>query len=123
MQQMPVEFDAAGFFRSVEFRRQKEGLSWRELARKLELSPSTFSRLAQGRRPDVETFVRLLAWLEMPAESFMLNSQGGKDGANRPDALSAISSALRGDPRLNPEDVEPIEEIVKVAYRRFAVTR
>src|SRR6266849_6353487 len=110
---MPVGFDAAGFFRSVEFRRQTEGLSWRELARKLELSPSTFSRLAQGRRPDVETFVRLLAWMEMPAESFMLNSSGDKRWASRPDALSAISSALRGDPRLNPEDVEPIEEIVK----------
>ena len=119
---MAIGFDEAAFFRAVDYRRQAEGLSWRELARRLELTPSTFSRLSQGRRPDVETFLRLLSWLGMPAEAFMQGGPGRERGS-RDSALSVISAALRRDPALSPQDVGPIEDIVKVAYHRFTTPR
>jgi transcriptional regulator with XRE-family HTH domain len=115
---MNVGFDLRGFFRAVEGRRVAEGLSWRELGRRLDLSPSTFSRMSRGRRPDVDTFLRLLAWLDMPAEGFMDGAFKRTNHSARP-ALETIAAALRHDPSLSPDDVAPLEEIVKVAYNRF----
>src|ERR1700730_13075740 len=115
---MDLEFDAERFFDTVESRRKAEGVSWRQLGRHLNLSPSTFSRLAKGRKPDVDTFLKILYWLNLPADSFMIRSDPPPTRSSE-DALSGIAAALRRDPSLRREDVEPIEEIVRVAYNRF----
>jgi len=93
---MDVSFDDAGFYQAIETRRQSENLSWRQLGRKLGLSPSTFSRLARGRRPDIETFLRLLAWLNLPAEAFMKNLSETSTNPTQ-DTLAVIATALRRD--------------------------
>jgi len=113
-----VRFDETAFYRAVDDRRAAEQLTWRELGRKLGLSASTFSRLSRGHRPDVETFVRLLVWLNMPAAAFLTRT-AETDQADSESALTAIAVALRQDPRLRPEDVAPLEDIVRIAYRRF----
>jgi len=113
-----LEFDTERFFGTVESRRKADGVSWRQLGRHLNLSPSTFSRLAKGRKPDVETFLKILYWLNLPAETFMMRTDAPPSRSSE-DALSAIATALRRDPNLRREDVEPIEEIVRVAYSRF----
>lgn len=107
--------DGDRFFRAVDRRRVDEGLSWRELARRMELSASTLSRLARGRTPDLDTFLRLIAWLGEPAEAFITVL----DPSVRRDTLSEIARALEDDPALGAEDVNAINQIVKVAYRRL----
>lgn len=66
--------DIGAFHAALDAKRQSIGWSWRNLAFALALSPSTFTRIASGRRPDVDTFVALLRWLDAPAERFMLPS-------------------------------------------------
>jgi transcriptional regulator with XRE-family HTH domain len=117
---MAQAFDEVAFFQAVEARRQAEGLSWRELGRRLGLSPSTFSRLSRGRRPDVETFVTVLAWLDVPADAFIARTPGSPAKKGRALPLRVIGAALRDDPRLSPEDVQPLEDIIRVAYNRFS---
>jgi len=107
--------DGDRFFRAVDRRRADEGLSWRELARRMELSASTLSRLARGRTPDLDTFLRLVAWLGEPAETFVAAS----DASVRRDTLSEIARALEDDPALATEDINAINQIVNVAYRRL----
>ena len=73
--------------------------------------------MAQGRRPDVDTFATLLRWLGMPAESFMRSTRHGAGAAEEPVAM--VSSYLRSARNIEPEDAEALEEIFRAAYRRL----
>jgi hypothetical protein len=77
--------------------------------------------MGQGRRPDVDTFMKLLAWLDRPAEEFMAHPprSGGGSGGEIQDTIGDIGRSLRIDPALQPEDAEALEQIVRVAYLRF----
>ena len=111
-----MQFDQSRFYEAVDRARRSAGLSSRQLAAELGLSASTFSRLSQGRRPDVDTFVKLLAWLDQPAENFMT---GASVGSGNGDTVRDVATALRQDPALSPGDADALEEIVRVAYHRL----
>lgn len=120
MQRMGAQIlDQAGFVRALEAKREMNGLTRRQLARRLGISASTLTRLTQGRRPDVDTFVRLLAWLDMPASAFTTGAAKAESSDNR-DALSAISRALSRDSSLRPEDSVALQRIMRITYSQFA---
>ena len=106
------------FFQAVERKRADERLSWRQVAAALTLSPSTFSRMSKGRRPDIDTFMKLLGWLGRPAEEFMTDPPISQDAGGRaaPDTVGDVGCSFRTDPSLRPEDAEALEQIVRVAY-------
>jgi transcriptional regulator with XRE-family HTH domain len=112
-----MRFDIERFFRDVDQRRRDNSLSWRQLGKTLQVSASTFSRMSQGKRPDVDTFLKLLAWLGTPADTYL-------EGVERPvpatDTMTQVLAALRGDAALAPEAADALEEIVRVAYRRLS---
>jgi transcriptional regulator with XRE-family HTH domain len=116
-----MRFDERRFFEAVEQQRRGSGASWRQIAGQLSLSPSTFSRLAQGRRPDVDTFVKLLAWMHRPASDFMDDDLTATAAAQAavPDTVGAIAESLRADPTLDAQSAEAMEDIVRVAYHRL----
>src|SRR4051794_9238610 len=71
--------------------------SIRQAAEEAGVSFSTVSRVEAGAQPDLATFLRLCAWLEVPPERFF------RSGAQRPaDTLDAVASHLFADPRLSP---------------------
>jgi len=107
--------DVAALYAALDQKRQAAGISWRELAARLGLSASTFTRMAQGHRPDVDAFATLLHWLGMPAESFMRSTSAPPT----PEPLAMISSYLRAARTLRPEDAEALEDIIQAAYRRL----
>lgn len=113
-----MQFEAARFFRDVDQCRRDQVLSWRELGRKLNVSPSTFSRMSQGRRPDVETFLKLVTWMGTPADAYLQ----GVDPAStaEQDTMSQMLQMLRSDRSLAPDAAEALEDILRVAYRRFS---
>jgi transcriptional regulator with XRE-family HTH domain len=110
--------DVAALYAALDQQRRAAGLSWRELAARLGLSASTFTRMAQGHRPDVDAFATLLRWLGMPAESFMRPATAAP-GRPEPEPLAMISSYLRSARALRPEDAEALEDIIQAAYRRL----
>jgi transcriptional regulator with XRE-family HTH domain len=110
--------DVEALYAVLDSKRKAHGTSWRELARELEISPSTFSRMAQGRRPDVDTFATLLRWLGMPAESFMRSTRE-RAGAAEEEPVAMVSSYLRSARNIEPEDAEALEEIFRAAYKRL----
>jgi transcriptional regulator with XRE-family HTH domain len=57
--------DVEELHRRLDQRRREQGLSWRQLAVRLDLSASTLSRLADGKRPDADALVSLLVWLDL----------------------------------------------------------
>jgi transcriptional regulator with XRE-family HTH domain len=108
--------DVEALYAALDNKRRAHGTSWREIARQLEVSPSTFSRMAQGRRPDVDTFATLLRWLGMPAESFM---RGTKATADAEEPVAMVSSYLRSARNVTAEDAEALEDIFRAAYNRL----
>ena len=85
------------------------------------LSPSTMTRMANGRRPDVDAFAALVRWLGMPAERFMIGDENPQ--AAQPELLAELAPLLRARRDLNPEDVQYLEELIAAAVRRFATER
>ena len=116
-----MRFDQLRFYEAVERKRRALDVSWRQLAGQLSLSPSTFSRLSQGRRPDVDTFVKLLAWLDRPASDFVDGQDTDRTtvAVAPPDTVGSIAVSLRDDPTLSPETAGALEDIVRVAYHRL----
>lgn len=115
-----MQFDKTRFYDALDRQRRESGMSWRQLAGELTLSPSTFTRLAQGRRPDVDTFVKLLAWMNRPASDFVQDAAAEVAAAGPPqDTVRAIAESLRRDPDLNTQSAEALEDIVRVAYHRL----
>lgn len=66
------QLDVPEFRRRLDARRQERGLTWRQLAEQVDVSPSTFSRLADGNRPDADALVTLLVWLDLDTDICML---------------------------------------------------
>ncbi len=50
---------------------RREGLSLRQAAHGLELSPSTLTRIRQGHRPDADALAVLLTWLDISASQML----------------------------------------------------
>jgi transcriptional regulator with XRE-family HTH domain len=122
VQHMGTSFDDATFFEALERHRQAENLSWRQLGRQLGLSPSTFSRLARGRRPDIETFIKLLAWLDVPAATFMRGPTEASTQNPPQDTLAVIADALQSDPGIPKDAAGALEQLLRVAYSRVRTT-
>lgn len=109
---------------ALDAAREAKGLSWRQLAKLLDVSPSTLSRLANGKNPDVDAFATMVRWLEVPAEKFMVDDEElQKRTAEPPDLVAELAPLLRARPDLEPEDVEHLEELIGSAARRFKADR
>lgn len=112
--------DVDSLYAALERKRHSKNLSWRDLAAQLDISPSTFSRMAQGGRPDVDAYATLLRWLGMPSEAFVQSSTSRRE---RPDPVAMISSYLRSAPQIRAEDADALEDIIAAAYRRIVRDR
>lgn len=109
--------DVAALYAALDAKRQAEKLSWRGLAQELGITPSTFTRMKDDRRPDVDTFAALLRWLAMPVEAFMDPSTD--NGAPEPEPVAMIGTYLRMDRNLTPEAASALDNLIRVAYERL----
>ena len=108
-------FDADGFYSALDAERLSRQYTWRMVAGEAGVSASTLTRMAQGRRPDVDSLAALVAWSGISADGFV---QAGT-GRTGPGTLAMISTYLRSDPHLTPEAADALDEIVKVTYGRM----
>lgn len=65
-----IAFDREAFVRDLNACRG--GASWRWLAREAGVSPSTLTRLRQGKNPDIDTFGRLVVWMGSSARRYFV---------------------------------------------------
>lgn len=61
-------------YNALNERRLTEDLSWRALARELDLSGSSMSRMSKGLRPDADTLCCVIAWLGQPLRHFIVEA-------------------------------------------------
>jgi transcriptional regulator with XRE-family HTH domain len=100
-------------YATLDRKRREGGGSWRELARELSLSPSTFTRMAQGARPDADALTALISWLNLELRDFTRTKATRED----PEVPVAVASLLRSSSKVKPEHVEALEEAFAAIYR------
>lgn len=109
-------FDAEGFYAALDAARLARGLNWKQVAVGSGVSASTLTRMAQGKRPDVDGLAALCAWSGLDADDFV-RSEGDDRPAAEP--LAMISTYLRSDRNLSPESAAALEEVIKITYERL----
>lgn len=110
------DFDAEAFYAALDGQRLSRRITWKKVAEESGVSASTLTRLAQGRRPDVDSMAALVVWSGLSADSFVRNSKKVK---RRAEPLAAITAILRGDPNLSDRGAVALEALVKTAYESF----
>jgi transcriptional regulator with XRE-family HTH domain len=99
----------------VRSKRKNRGL--REIAKEIgSVSPSTISRVENGKTPDMDTFLALCNWLEIPPTELINNTEEKKNL----DTPEAIEIQLRADTCLEPAIADALASLVKAAYKELA---
>lgn len=108
-------FDAGAFYQALDSERRARRLNWKQVAAESGISASTLTRMAQGKRPDVDGLAALVAWSGLDADEYVRS----REQRPEPEALAKISTYLRSDKNLTPEAAEALDELVKVTYERL----
>lgn len=105
-------FDEAAFFAALDSVRKARGVNWKQVATESKVSQSTLTRLAQGKRPDVDSLAALVDWADLSADDFVIRT---KEQAQT-EPMAMISTYLRADRSLSPAAASAIETVVEAAY-------
>lgn len=108
-------FDSNAFYEALDSTRQARNLNWKQVAAQSGVSASTLTRMAQGRRPDVDGLAALVSWSGLRSDDFV-RSKGQEAG---PEPLAMISTYLRSDKNLTPEAAAALDQVVKATYERL----
>jgi transcriptional regulator with XRE-family HTH domain len=108
---MKDQFNSEAFFEAIDSHRLAKGLTWRQVADESGISASTLTRMAQGKRPDIDGLAALLRWSGLKAELFI-------DGERHssPEPLAQITAILRTDARLSATGKKTLEGILRATY-------
>lgn len=119
MEETPA-VDVKSLHAALDHARGEKGLSWRQLAKELDVSASTLSRMVNGLKPDVSAFAAMTTWLKMPADNFFRLSPSTDE---EPELVVQLAPLLRARRDLDDKDVEYLEELISGAVRRFRADR
>ena len=108
-------FDADAFYEVLDAERSERRLTWKDVAALAGVSASTLTRLGQGRRPDVDSFARLVAWGGFTADQFVQPPRQAQAGG----FITNLPTYLRSDPNLDERGVRALEIIIRAAYDQF----
>jgi transcriptional regulator with XRE-family HTH domain len=78
------------------------------------VSAPTLSRIEQGNIPDVDTFIKICKWLEVPTDFFTNKSE-----ANAPSSSDVVVAHLRADKALPPDVSEALIKMINLAYESY----
>ena len=108
-------FDSGAFYEALDGTRRARSLTWKQVAAGSGVSASTLTRMAQGRRPDVDGLAALASWSGLRADDFV------RSHVERPapEPLALISTYLRSDKNLTAEAATALDEVVKATYDRL----
>ena len=86
-----------------------------------QISPSTLSRVENGKMPDMETFLRLCDWLGVPASEFLMTTDasqlavGSLEDMGHPER---IELQLRASKALDEATAQALADLVRAVSRR-----
>lgn len=115
---MKEKFDNTAFFSALDAQRLSKRMNWKQVSAETGVSASTLTRLAQGKRPDVDGLAALLRWSGLKAESFI----GSDDVNSSPEPIAQITALLWADPNLTKDNKKTLESILMATYQGLRKT-
>ncbi|WP_410785908.1 helix-turn-helix domain-containing protein [Kribbella sp. C-35] len=109
-------FDAVSFYEALDHARADRNLMWKDVAKRAKVSPSTLTRLAQGRRPDVDSLAALVDWAGLRADDFVVRVQSEQPDPDTGEPLALISTYLRADKNLSEVQADAISKVIRATY-------
>ncbi len=106
-------FDAEAFYVALNQTRLARELSWKKVAAQSGVSAATLTRMAQGRRPDIDGLAALTVWSGLRCDDFVRSTAE----RSTPSTLAIISTYLRADENLSPRAAEAMERIIATTYQ------
>jgi transcriptional regulator with XRE-family HTH domain len=98
----------------VRTKRRERGL--REVSKEIgTVSPSTISRVENGKVPDIDTFLILCDWLDV-SPAALLGDDRVREVESTPDRIAFL---LQSDSNLDPSIANALALLIKAAYRDF----
>lgn len=96
----------------VRHKRGSRGL--RDIAREVgDVSPSTLSRVENGKTPDMDTFLKLCDWLGENATRFIKSDAKSVESSLPDDPVEQLAVHLRADKTLDPASAAAIAAAVR----------
>ena len=111
-------FDNEGFYNAINSTRQSRNLTWKQVATETGVSASTLTRMAQGKRPDVDGLAALLSWSGLKADGFLLSDSVQSE----PEPLAMVSTYLRAHKNLTPEGAAALDQVVRATYEALKIS-
>lgn len=99
-----------------------EGMSWREAARQIGVSPSLLSRLRNDQRPDLDSYVMIVRWLGMSADDFLISDES-TSRRTQPELTSEVAALLRARPDLTDQDRALLESMFRSGLQHVRSTQ
>jgi transcriptional regulator with XRE-family HTH domain len=96
--------------------REARKLNWNQVAEQSGVTASTLTRMAQGKRPDVDSLAALTAWSGLSQDSFVRTEND--DSKPEPATLAMISTYLRADKNLSAS-AAALEQLIATSYDHF----
>ena len=93
----------------IRERRGSDGV--REAAKQIGISPSTLSRVENGKQPDLATFQKLCQWMGVNPSDF-LSVQGSTSGTRLLPSSGTASAHLRARRNISPELAQALGEMI-----------
>lgn len=106
-------FDAEGFYAALDGHRESLGITWKKLAEGSGVSPSTLTRMGQGKRPDVDSLAALASWSGIDVKAFYRRPSGSRE---KPETIAQITALLRADRELGKEGSAMMEQMITSLY-------
>lgn len=79
------------------------------------VSYATLSRVEQGKIPDVNTFIRICKWMDVPSDTFIEGERRKKK--DKPVSIKeSVISHLRADRELSKETLTTLLKVIEMAY-------
>ncbi|WP_192385109.1 helix-turn-helix domain-containing protein [Mesorhizobium silamurunense] len=111
------EFRADEFHAALGRVRAAKRLNWKQVAEQSGVSASTLTRIAQGKRPDVDSLAALVSWSGLSADAFVARAEQPHKKAQ---PLSDIANVLYADASLSEDGRATMMDLITAAYLRLS---
>ena len=110
------QFNVQAFYEALDKVRENKKITWKKIADEASVSASTLTRMAQGKRPDVDSMAALAAWSQLTVDNYII---GHSQTKLQESPIEEIAALFRADPNLEPEAAAAIEAIVRAAHENL----
>lgn len=100
----------------IKSKRGNRGL--RDTAKEIGTSSPTLSRIENGNLPDIDTYLKICKWLDVPSDYFASNNVQ-KGPKTSPGHKKHVIAHLRADKNLAPSTAEALIEMINLAYAKL----